>query len=159
MNIKIIGVGKLKESYLKDGIQEYAKRLSRFTKFEIVEVSDEKAPATLSRAQMASVIHKEGQRILGHITENEYVMALVIEGTEYSSEELADELKRVMTYGHSTITFVIGGSLGLSPEVMQRADATLSFGRLTLPHQLMRLVLSEQIYRAFMINEGGPYHK
>lgn len=159
MNIKIIGVGKLKEKYLKQGIAEYAKRLGKFCKFEIVEVPDEKAPEKLSVAEMEGVKEKEGERILAKIRDKEYVYALAIEGKERSSEEFAQEIAQLTTYGRSDITFVIGGSLGLSPAVLKRAETKISFGRFTLPHQLMRLVLSEQIYRAFMINNGSPYHK
>ncbi|GKT04201.1 23S rRNA (pseudouridine(1915)-N(3))-methyltransferase RlmH [Furfurilactobacillus entadae] len=159
MNIKIIGVGKLKEKYFKQGIEEYAKRLSKFCKFEIVEVPDEKAPESLSDAEMITVIGKEGGRILDHIKDKEYVYALAILGKERTSEQLAKEIADLGTYGHSDVTFVIGGSLGLAPEVLKRADAQISFGRFTLPHQLMRLVLTEQIYRSFMINAGTPYHK
>lgn len=159
MNIKIVGVGKLKEKYLKQGIAEYAKRLGKFCKFEIVEVPDEKAPEKLSAAEMEGVKEKEGERILAKIKDKEYVYALAIEGKERSSEEFAQEIAQLTTYGRSDITFVIGGSLGLSPAVLKRAETKISFGRFTLPHQLMRLVLSEQIYRAFMINNGSPYHK
>lgn len=159
MNIKIIGVGKLKEKYLKQGIAEYVKRLGKFCKFEIVEVPDEKAPEKLSVAEMEGVKEKEGERILAKIRDKEYVYALAIEGKERSSEEFAQEIAQLTTYGRSDITFVIGGSLGLSPAVLKRAETKISFGRFTLPHQLMRLVLSEQIYRAFMINNGSPYHK
>ena len=159
MNIKIIGVGKLKEKYLKQGIAEYAKRLGKFCKFEIVEVPDEKAPEKLSAAEMEGVKEKEGERILAKIRDKEYVYASAIEGKERSSEEFAQEIAQLTTYGRSDITFVIGGSLGLSPAVLKRAETKISFGRFTLPHQLMRLVLSEQIYRAFMINNGSPYHK
>lgn len=159
MNIKIIAVGKLKEKYLKQGIEEYAKRLSKFCKFEVIEVLDEKAPEKLSEAQMQMVKAKEGQRILDKIKDKEYVYALAIEGKQRSSEEFAKELNQLATYGKSDLTFVIGGSLGLSPEVMKRSDAQISFGKLTLPHQLMRLVLSEQIYRCYMINNNTPYHK
>ena len=159
MNIKIIGVGKLKEKYLKQGIAEYAKRLGKFCKFEIVEVPDEKAPEKLSVAEMEGVKEKEGERILAKIKDKEYVYALAIEGKERSSEEFAQEIAQLTTYGRSDITCVIGGSLGLSPAVLKRAETKISFGRFTLPHQLMRLVLSEQIYRAFMINNGSPYHK
>lgn len=152
-------MGKLKEKYFKAGITEYAKRLGRFCKFEIMEVPDEKAPESLSQAEMNAVMEKEGQRILSKVKDREYVYALAIEGKERSSEEFAAEIQRVTTYGHSDITFVIGGSLGLSQDVIRRSDVQISFGRFTLPHQLMRLVLTEQIYRAFMINEGSPYHK
>lgn len=159
MNIKLIVVGKLKEKYLKKGIEEYAKRLSRFCKFEIMEVPDEKAPESLSDHQMEDVMKREGERILAKIKDKEYVYALAILGKERSSEEFAKEIDNLVTYGKSDITFVIGGSLGMSQDVLKRADTQISFGRFTLPHQLMRLVLTEQIYRAFMINEGSPYHK
>ncbi|MHA3067272.1 23S rRNA (pseudouridine(1915)-N(3))-methyltransferase RlmH [Lacticaseibacillus saniviri] len=159
MNIKIIGVGKLKEKYFTAGIAEYKKRLGKFANVSIVEVPDEKAPESLSDAEMTQVKQAEGERILGKIKDKEWVIALAIEGKQRSSEVFAKEIADLATYGHSDITFVIGGSLGLSPEVMKRADNTLSFGKLTLPHQLMRLVLIEQIYRAFMINAGSPYHK
>ncbi|WP_282801637.1 23S rRNA (pseudouridine(1915)-N(3))-methyltransferase RlmH [Secundilactobacillus kimchicus] len=159
MNIKLVVVGKLKEKYFKQGIAEYAKRLSRFCKFEIVEVPDEKAPESLSDAQMAQVMAKEGERILSKIKDREYVYALAILGKEWTSEAFAAEIKQLTTYGHSDITFVIGGSLGLDSAVLKRADTQISFGKFTLPHQLMRLVLTEQIYRAIMINEGSPYHK
>lgn len=159
MNIKIVCVGKLKEKYLKQGIAEYAKRLSKFCKFQVVEVPDEKAPEKLSEAQMEAVKQKEGQRILAKIKDKEFVYALAIEGKERSSEEFAKEIEKLGTYGNSDVTFVIGGSLGLSPEVLKRSQEKISFGRFTLPHQLMRLVLTEQIYRGFMINSSSPYHK
>jgi 23S rRNA (pseudouridine1915-N3)-methyltransferase len=159
VNIKIIGVGKLKEKYFKDGIAEYRKRLTKFAKVNIVEVPDEKAPESLSEAEMTQVKAVEGERILAKIADREWVIALAIEGKQRPSEQFAKEIADLATYGHSDITFVIGGSLGLSPAVMKRANDTLSFGRLTMPHQLMRLVLIEQIYRAFMINIGSPYHK
>ncbi|GEP19482.1 23S rRNA (pseudouridine(1915)-N(3))-methyltransferase RlmH [Pediococcus argentinicus] len=159
MNIKFVVVGKLKEKYFKQGIAEYAKRLSKFCKFQIVEVPDEKAPESLSEAEMANVKEKEGERILDKIKDKEYVFALEILGKERTSEEFSKELEQLTTYGHSDITFVIGGSLGLSPQVIKRANTHISFGRFTLPHQLMRLVLVEQVYRAFMIQQGSPYHK
>ena len=159
MTIKIIGVGKLKEKYFKAGIAEYAKRLNRYTKFEIIEVPDEKAPESLSSAEMQSVMEKEGARILDKIKDREYVFALAIQGQERSSEEFAKEINQLTTYGHSDLTFVTGGSLGLSQAVMQRANTTISFGRFTLPHQLVRLVLTEQVYRAYTIINGLPYHK
>ena len=159
MNIKIIGVGKVKEKYFKAGIAEYAKRMERYAKFEIVEVPDEKAPETLSQAEMDAVMAKEGERILAKIKDREYVYALAIKGKERSSEDFAKEINQLATYGHSDITFVIGGSLGLSPAVLKRANTQISFGRFTLPHKLMRLVLAEQIYRAFTIINGLPYNK
>ena len=159
MNIKIVCVGKLKEKYLKQGIAEYTKRLSKFCKFEIVEVADEKAPEKLSKAQIENVKKLEGERILSKIKDKEYVFALAILGKERTSEEFAAEIKNLTTYGKSDLIFVIGGSLGLSTAVLKRANTQISFGRFTLPHQLMRLVLTEQIYRVFMINSGAPYHK
>lgn len=159
MNIKIICVGKLKEKYWKQGIAEYSKRLGKFCKFEIVEVPDEKAPEKLSETQMENVKKTEGERILGKIKDRDYVYALAILGKERTSEEFASEIENLTTYGRSNLAFVIGGSLGLSEDVLKRADSQISFGRFTMPHQMMRLVLTEQIYRAFMINSGSPYHK
>lgn len=159
MRVKIIGVGKLKEKYLKQGIAEYAKRLSAFCKFEIVEVPDEKAPENLSAAGMEKIKEIEGQRILEKVKDKEYVFVLAIKGKELSSEELAEEIANLTTYGKSDLTFIIGGSLGTSQAVLDRADFSISFGRFTLPHQLMRLVLTEQIYRGFMIDAGRTYHK
>ncbi|WP_423800244.1 23S rRNA (pseudouridine(1915)-N(3))-methyltransferase RlmH [Neobacillus sp. SAB-20_R2A] len=159
MNISIITVGKLKEKYLKQGIEEYLKRLSAYAKVEVVEVADEKAPEELSELEMVQVKHKEGERILGKISQDTYVIALAIQGKMQSSEELADTLDKLATYGKSKLAFVIGGSLGLSDEVVKRSNEQLSFSRMTFPHQLMRLILVEQIYRAFRINRGEPYHK
>ena len=159
MNIKIVCVGKLKEKYFKDEIEEYVKRMSRFAKVKIVQVPDEKAPEKLSPAEMEQVKEIEGKRILDKIKDKEYVYVTAIKGKERSSEAFAKELSNLTTYGHSDITFVIGGSLGTSDAVNKRADDLISFGKFTMPHQLMRLVLIEQIYRAFMINSGSPYHK
>lgn len=159
MLIQIIGVGKLKEKYLVQGIEEYAKRLNPYIKFQMIEVADEKAPDTLSEAEVSIVKEREGERILAHVKESAHVIALAIGGHLWSSEELAAELDRLGTYGSSHVAFVIGGSHGLSDSVLRRAQQKLSFGRMTLPHQLMRLVLTEQIYRAVKINRGEPYHK
>lgn len=159
MNIKIVCVGKLKEKYFKDGIAEYMKRMDRYAKMKIVQVPDEKAPEKLSPAEMEKVKEIEGERILSKIKDKEYVYVTAIKGKERTSEEFAKEIQNLATYGHSDITFVIGGSLGTSDAVNKRADDLISFGKFTMPHQLMRLVLSEQIYRAFMINNGSPYHK
>ncbi|MFE4525662.1 MAG: 23S rRNA (pseudouridine(1915)-N(3))-methyltransferase RlmH [Bacillota bacterium] len=159
MNISIITVGKLKEKYLKQGIDEYLKRLSAYAKMDIIEVPDEKAPEELSETEMMQVKQKEGERILAKIHPDAHVIALAIEGKMKSSEELADTLDKLATYGKSKIAFVIGGSLGLSQEVLQRADDKLSFSKMTFPHQLMKLILLEQVYRAFRINRGEPYHK
>ena len=159
MNISIITVGKLKEKYLKQGIEEYLKRLSAYAKVDVIEVADEKAPEVLSDLEMVQVKQKEGERILAKIGPDTYVIALAIQGKLGSSEELADRLDKLATYGKSKIAFVIGGSLGLSEEVINRSNEQLSFSRMTFPHQLMRLILVEQIYRAFRINRGEPYHK
>jgi 23S rRNA (pseudouridine1915-N3)-methyltransferase len=159
MNIKIITVGKIKEKYLQQGIDEYLKRLSPYAKISIVEVKEEQAPEQLSEAEMEQVKHKEGERILAQIKPDHAVIALAIEGKSFSSEDLAKHLDQLATYGQSQLAFVIGGSLGLAKEVYARADLLLSFSKMTFPHQLMRLILVEQIYRAFKINRGEPYHK
>lgn len=159
MNITIITVGKLKEKYLKQGIDEYLKRLTAYAKVDIIELSDEKAPETLSDVEMLQIKDKEGGRILSKINPDAYVIALAIEGKMKTSEELADTIDKLGTYGKSKITFIIGGSLGLGQEVMNRADEALSFSKMTFPHQLMRLILVEQVYRAFRIMRGEPYHK
>ncbi|MBT2638731.1 MULTISPECIES: 23S rRNA (pseudouridine(1915)-N(3))-methyltransferase RlmH [unclassified Bacillus (in: firmicutes)] len=159
MNISIVTVGKLKEKYLKQGIEEYLKRLGSYAKVEVIEVPDEKAPEELSDTEMIQVKQKEGERILAKIGPDTFVIALAINGKLKSSEELADTLDKLATYGKSKIAFVIGGSLGLSDEVLKRADEQLSFSKMTFPHQLMRLILVEQIYRAYRINRGEPYHK
>lgn len=159
MKIKIVTVGKLKEKYLKDGIAEYAKRISRFATVEMIELADEKTPDRASDSENAKILDVEGNRILSKIGEREFVVVLAIEGKTLSSEEFSKQLEQASINGSSTLTFVIGGSLGLSKEVKKRANLSVSFGRLTLPHQLMRLVLIEQIYRAFTIQQGSPYHK
>ncbi|WP_165998983.1 23S rRNA (pseudouridine(1915)-N(3))-methyltransferase RlmH [Bacillus sp. Cs-700] len=159
MNISIVTVGKLKEKYLKQGIEEYTKRLGPFAKIEVIEVPDEKAPENLSETEMIQVKKAEGDRILSKVSSDAHVIALAINGKMKTSEQLARDLDQLATYGKSKIAFVIGGSLGLSNEVLQRANDTLSFSKMTFPHQLMRLILVEQVYRAFKINRGEPYHK
>jgi 23S rRNA (pseudouridine1915-N3)-methyltransferase len=159
VNISIVTVGKLKEKYLKLGIDEYLKRLNAYAKVEVIEVADEKAPEELSESEMIQVKQKEGERILAKISQDTYVIALAINGKMQSSEELADTLDKLATYGKSKIAFIIGGSLGLSEEVLKRANEQLSFSKMTFPHQLMKLILVEQIYRAYRINRGEPYHK
>lgn len=159
MNIQIVSVGKLKEKYLKMGIEEYTKRLGAYAKIDLVEVADEKAPENLSEADMEIVKKKEGDRILAKIGADTYVIALAIEGKMKTSEQLAGDIESLMTYGRSKVAFVIGGSLGLHEDVMKRSDEKLSFSKMTLPHQLMKLVLVEQIYRAFRIMKNEPYHK
>ena len=159
MKIKIVTVGKLKEKYLKDGIAEYSKRISRFAAVEMIELADEKTPDRASDSENEKILDLEGNRILSKIGDREFVVVLAIEGKTLSSEEFSKQLEQASINGFSTLTFVIGGSLGLSPQVKKSANLSLSFGRLTLPHQLMRLVLVEQIYRAFTIQQGSPYHK
>lgn len=159
MNIKIIAVGKLKENYLKKGIEEYSKRLGNYAKFDIIEVPDEKAPEHLSDKEMEIIKSKEGDKILAKISEQDFVIALAIEGTLHSSEMIADLMENCAINGKSKLVFVIGGSLGLSDTVKKRANTLMSFGRITLPHQLMRLVLTEQIYRSFRIINKQAYHK
>lgn len=159
MNITIVSVGKLKEKYLKMGIDEYVKRLGGYAKMDLVEVPDEKAPEQLSEAEMDIVKKKEGERILTKISPDAYVIALAINGKMKTSEQMAADIESLMTYGNSKIAFVIGGSLGLHEDVLKRADEQQSFGKMTLPHQLMKLVLVEQIYRSFRIMKGEPYHK
>ncbi|GIP40599.1 ribosomal RNA large subunit methyltransferase H [Paenibacillus sp. J31TS4] len=159
MHIQIVAVGKLKEKYLTMGIAEYLKRLGPYAKVTITELPDEKAPDTMSPAEEEQVKGREGERILAQIKPDAHVIAMAIEGQMWSSDELAQQLDRLATYGKSHIVFVIGGSNGLSPAVYKRADQLLSFGKITYPHQLMRLVLVEQVYRAFKIVRGEPYHK
>jgi 23S rRNA (pseudouridine1915-N3)-methyltransferase len=159
VNISIVSVGKLKEKYLKMGIDEYLKRLNSYAKVEVIEVADEKAPEELSESEMIQVKQKEGERILAKIGQDTYVIALAINGKMQSSEDLADTLDKLATYGKSKIAFIIGGSLGLSDEVLKRSNEQLSFSKMTFPHQLMKLILVEQIYRAYRINRGEPYHK
>lgn len=159
MNISIISVGKLKEKYLKEGIAEYAKRLGSYAKFAEIEVADEKAPEQLSEADMEIIKKKEGDRILAKISSDAYVIALAIDGKMKTSEQLAKDMESLMTYGKSKIVFVIGGSLGLHDDVLKRSNEKLSFSKMTFPHQLMKLVLVEQVYRAFRIIKNEPYHK
>lgn len=159
MRINIVCVGKIKEKYLKLGIDEFKKRLSKYCKLEIIELEDEKAPENLSDKEMLMIKEKEGKKILSKIKDNSYVIALAIDGKNLSSEELAETINKLGVRGISNITFVIGGSLGLSDEVLSRADYKLSLSKMTFPHQLMRLILLEQVYRAYRINNGEPYHK
>lgn len=159
MNITVVCVGKIKEKYFTMAIAEYAKRLGRYCKLTMIEVPDEKTPDQASEALEAQIKRKEGERILSHIKDQAYVIALAIEGEMKTSEGLAKKMKDLATYGDSQIVFVIGGSLGLSDVVMKRANYSLSFSKMTFPHQMMRVVLLEQVYRAYRINCGEPYHK
>jgi 23S rRNA (pseudouridine1915-N3)-methyltransferase len=159
MNIQFVVVGKLKEKYLIDGIKEYTKRMAPYAKVVITELADEKAPEQMSAAEEEQVRSREGERILAAIKAEAHVIALAIQGETWTSEQFAAHMDKLATYGKSAVTFVIGGSIGLSDAVLKRANAHLSFGRLTYPHQLMRLLLVEQVYRTFKINRGEPYHK
>lgn len=159
MNIDIIAVGKIKEKYFRDAIKEYTKRLGPFCKLNIIEVKEEKAPENLSDVELNQILKKEGDRILSKIKPSNYVISLCIEGDEWSSEEMAAEIERLMVQGKSRITFIIGGSLGLYDKIKNKSDHLLSFSRLTFPHQLFRIVLLEQIYRSFKIIRNEPYHK
>lgn len=158
MNITVICIGKLKEKYLKEAVSEYSKRLSRFVKLDIAELPDCKIPENASSAQERAVLDKEGEKILSRIKPDSYTVAMCIEGKQLSSTEFAGKLNEIsMVSGN--ITFIIGGSLGLSDDVKKRADMHLSFGRITLPHQLMRVILLEQVYRGYKINNHEAYHK
>ena len=159
MSINIVTVGKLKEKYMKEAVGEYSKRLSKYCKLEMIEVPDEKAPENLSNAEAELIKIKEGQAILKHIRDDAHVISLEIMGRMLSSEGLADHMNGLALKGKSNITFVIGGSLGLAEQVSKRADFHLSFSLMTFPHQLMRVILLEQVYRGFRILGGGPYHK
>lgn len=159
MRITLITVGKIKEKYLDAAISEYAKRLSRYCKLELIQVADEKTPDRASGAEEMQIKAKEGERILAHVRDGACVIALAIDGKELSSEELASYLENLGVTGTSHIQFIIGGSLGLSEQVLKRADFRLSFSRMTFPHQLMRVILLEQIYRSYRIMNGEPYHK
>lgn len=158
MKITIACVGKIKEKYFIDAINEYAKRLSRYISLNIAEVPDEKAPENMSLAQMEQVKEIEGER-LNKVIKDSYVVTLAINGKKLTSEGFADFISDNMVKGVSHITFVIGGSLGLSDKILKRADYKLSFSDMTFPHQLMRVVLLEQIYRANRIIKNEPYHK
>ena len=159
MNINIIAVGKIKEKYIQEGIKEFSKRLSRYCNLKIIEVDDEKAPENLSDKEMEVVKQKEGLKILSKIPQNSFIISLEIQGKEISSDELSKKIEDIMVSGINDITFIIGGSLGLSHEVRSKSDFKLSFSKMTFPHQLMRLILLEQIYRGWRIMKNEPYHK
>ena len=159
MKITLITVGKIKEKYLRDAIAEYSKRLSRYCKLEIIEVADEKTPDQASETVEENIRAKEGERILKYIKDDMYVITLEIDGRMLSSEEFAGKIESLGVQGKSSIAFVIGGSIGLGKEVLRRSDYALSFSKMTFPHQLMRVILLEQVYRGYRIINGEPYHK
>lgn len=159
MKITLLTVGKIKEKYFTSAIAEYSKRLSRYCKLEIIEVADEKTPDKASEALERQIKEKEGKRLAAYIKDDAYVIALAIQGKMLSSEQLAKKIESLGVSGKSHIIFIIGGSLGLADEILKRADFLLSFSPMTFPHQLMRVVALEQIYRAYKINQNEPYHK
>jgi rRNA large subunit m3Psi methyltransferase rlmH len=158
MNINIVAVGSIKEKFFKDAVSEYAKRLSRYVKLNIIEVKDEKTPAMASALEDEKIKEVEAERILSKLP-NSYVVALTIDGKKYSSEELAKRMEKYDILSKGNLSFIIGGSLGLHKSVIDRADEKLSFSEMTFPHQLMRVILLEQIYRAYRIRNNEPYHK
>lgn len=159
MNIRILCVGKIKERYLTDAAAEYVKRLTRYAKVEIAEVRDERTKEDVSEREREQMLAAEGERLLARVGERDYVIALAIDGKMLDSEGLAEFVGGRMNRGDSQLCFVIGGSCGLSEQVMVRADMVLSFSKMTFPHQLMRVILLEQIYRSFRILNNEPYHK
>ncbi len=159
MRIRIILVGKLRERYLCEGVCEYLKRLRPYVSIKLVELQDEPVPEAFSEKQLASARQAEAERILRTITDNEYVVALDIRGTQMSSEELSRWVQERALYGDSSLAFVIGGTTGLAPEILSRAQLRLSMGPMTFPHQFMPMLIAEQLYRAFKIARGEPYHR
>ena len=159
MKITLITVGKIKEKYLKDAIAEYSKRLSKYCKLEIVEVADEKTPDQASENVERQIRQKEGERILRYVKDEAYVFTLEIGGTMLDSVAFAKKMETLGIQGKSHLIFIIGGSIGLGEEVLRRSDYALSFSKMTFPHQLMRVILLEQVYRGYRIIEGAPYHK
>lgn len=159
MNITILCVGQIKEKYFRDAIAEYQKRLSRYCKLQIIEVADEKTKENASEAENDLIRKKEGERLLKHIKDGDYCITLEIDGKMLTSEGLSREINRLGLAGKSSLVFVIGGSIGLDTAVLKRSDYALSFSKMTFPHQLMRVILLEQVYRSYRIMRGEPYHK
>lgn len=159
MKISVLAVGRIKEKFNIDALKEYEKRLSRYCKLELIEVADEKTPDKAAEAENVLILEREADKLFRHIREEAYVIALAIEGKNMDSVEFSDKIEELGISGKSHIQFIIGGSLGLSERISKRADYCLSFGRMTYPHQLMRVILLEQIYRAYRIMNGEPYHK
>lgn len=159
MKITVITVGKIKEKYLKDAIAEYSKRLSKYCKLEIIEVADEKTPDNASEVVEDAIRAKEAERILKYVKDDAYLVTLEIGGKMLSSEELAEKIEKLGVQGTSHIIFIIGGSIGLGKAVLEKSDYALSFSKMTFPHQLMRVILLEQVYRSYRIISGEPYHK
>lgn len=159
MKITIVSVGKIKEKFFKDAISEYEKRLSKYCKLNIIEVIDEKTPDNASEKMCEQIMSKEAERILNNVPDDAYIFALAIEGKKYDSVSFAGNINKLGINGNSNIIFIIGGSLGLSDKVKNRANELISFSDMTFPHQLMRVILLEQIYRSYRIINNEPYHK
>lgn len=159
MNIKILCVGKIKEKFYRDAIAEYEKRLSRYTKLQVIEVADEKTPDKCSEAEVQQIKEKEAARLQSHIKENDYVISLAIDGKSFDSVAFANHMEKLAVGGKSNIVFIIGGSLGLHNSILCRSNELLSFSAMTFPHQLMRVILLEQLYRSYRIQNHEPYHK
>lgn len=159
MNIKILCVGKIKEKFYRDAIAEYEKRLSRYCKLSIIEVADEKTPDKSSETEEAQIREKEAARLMTHIRENDYVIALTIDGKSYDSVSFAGHMEQLAVSGKSNLVFVIGGSIGLHNTILCKSEERLSFSAMTFPHQLMRVILLEQLYRSYRIQNHEPYHK
>lgn len=159
MKITVIAVGKIKENFYREAVAEYEKRLGRYCKTEIIQVEDERTPDKAGAALETEIKRKEAERIMKHIREDAYVVTLEIQGRMFDSEGFADRIEKLATQGNSHIQFIIGGSLGLHEDVCKRADLAVSFSKMTFPHQMMRVILLEQIYRAYRIINGEPYHK
>lgn len=157
LHIDCICVGKLKEDYLKNAILKYSKRLSKYCIFNIVELQDEKVPSNLSEAEKLKIIEKESNNILANIKENSYVIALDLNGKQYTSEEFSEKIEQITQYS-SHITFLIGGTLGMSKKLLSRANELISFSKMTFPHQLIRVFLLEQLFRGFKIQHNETYH-
>lgn len=159
IGVTVIAVGKIKEKYFTDAISEYAKRLSAYCRLNIIELKDEPIPENPSEREIATVLEKEGKRIIDKLPKSAYIIPLCIEGKSKSSVEFSDMLNKIASDGASEIVFIIGGSLGICDSIKTTADYKLSFSEMTFPHQLMRVILLEQVYRAFNISNGGKYHK
>ena len=158
LNINIICVGKLKESYLKEAVDEYSKRLSKYCNLKIIEISDEKLPNQINENTIQEVKNKEGLKILENIKKDSYVFPLELNGKQFTSEQFSEKLENITVRGFSTITFIIGGTLGISDEVLKKANEMICFSKMTFPHQLIRVFLLEQLFRAFKISNHETYH-
>ena len=159
LKINVICVGKIKEKYLQDAIQEYSKRLSKYCTLNITELQDEKVPQNLNDSLIEQVKEKECTNIISHIDKSSYVLTLDLKGKQYSSEEFSQKLENIQLNGSSSITFIIGGTLGLTDKVLQLSDESICFSKMTFPHQLIRVFLLEQIFRAFKISNNETYHR